>query len=183
MRSAHMRTRGWGPMGPRTTRIRKCTACALGRNQYEYVCATPEELVFGMARLLDAVDGAHFLVYPRQTLRIPAKDECLPHGRVQDGVYPYKEYGNGRPLVYRRRLGDGTLHGRGSLAALAEREGLSSLLLSGFSISLFHDLPYEKRTEISPKGPTSSGSILWRRVTRTWPACSTRCLAGCSMPE
>ena len=24
----------------------------LGRNQYEYVCATPEELTFGMARLL-----------------------------------------------------------------------------------------------------------------------------------
>ena len=48
--------------------------------------------------------------------------------------------------------GTGLSMGADLCAALAEREGVSSLLLSGFSISLFHDLAYERRTEIIPEG-------------------------------
>jgi transketolase len=144
--------KGLGTDGPTHYADTEVHRMRLGKNQYEYVCATPEELVFGMARLLDATDGAHFLIYPRQKLRVPEKGACYSQSQVQDGVYAYKEFGNGSPRVFVVGSGTGLSMGAELCAALAALEGVSTLLLSGFSISLFHDLPYERRTEIIPPG-------------------------------
>jgi transketolase len=144
--------KGLGTDGPTHYADTEVHRMRLGRNQYEYVCATPEELAFGMARLLDATDGAHFVVYPRQTLRVPEKGGRFAQSRLEDGVYPYRDYGGDRPLVYVVGSGTGLSMGADLCDALAEREGISTLLLSGFSISLFHDLPYGKRIEIIPEG-------------------------------
>jgi transketolase len=144
--------KGLGTDGPTHYADTEVHRMRLGRNQYEYVCATPEELVFGMARLLHASDGAHFVVYPRQKLRVPEKGKHFQQSRFLDGVYPYKEYGKGRPQIYVVGSGTGLSMGADLCTALDEREGVSTILLSGFSISLFHDLPWEKRTEIIPEG-------------------------------
>jgi transketolase len=144
--------KGLGTDGPTHYADTEVHRMRLGRDQYEYVCATPEELAFGMARLLDATDGAHFVVYPRQTLRIPEKGKRFQQSRLLDGVYPYKEYGKDRPQVYVVGSGTGLSMGADLCAALAEREGISTLLLGGFSISLFQDLSWEQRTEIIPEG-------------------------------
>jgi transketolase len=144
--------KGLGTDGPTHYADTEVHRMRLGRNQYEYVCATPEELTFGMARLLSAADGAHFVIYPRQELRIPEKSQRFQQSRLLDGVYRYKEYGPGRPQVYVVGSGAGLSMGADLCDALAEREDISTLLLSGFSISLFHDLPWEKRTAIIPEG-------------------------------
>jgi hypothetical protein len=144
--------KGLGTDGPTHYADTEVHRMRLGKNQYEYVCATPEELSFGMARLLAASDGAHFVIYPRQTLRVPEKSKRFHQSQLQDGVYPYQEYGPNAPQVFVVGSGSGLAMGADLCAALAEREGLSTLLLSGFSIALYHDLPYEKRTAIIPEG-------------------------------
>jgi transketolase len=144
--------KGLGTDGPTHYADTEVHRMRLGKNQYEYVCATPEELAFGMVRLLAATDGAHFVIYPRQTLRVPEKGKPFQPSRLQDGVYPYRDYGEGAPTLFVVGSGTGLSMGADLCAALAEQEGLSTRLLSGFSISLFHDLPYEKRTEIIPEG-------------------------------
>jgi transketolase len=149
--------KGLGTDGPTHYADTEVHRMRLGKGQYEYVCATPEELAFGMARLLDATDGAHFLVYPRQKLRLPEKGKRYAHGRLMDGVYPYEKYGRGRPVVYVVGSGTGLSMGADLCAALADREGITTLLLSGFSISLFHDLTWEQRTEIIPEG----SAVVW----------------------
>jgi transketolase len=144
--------KGLGTDGPTHYADTEVHRMRLGRGQYEYVCATPEELTFAMTRLLDAVDGAHFVIYPRQTLRVPEKGTDFTPSRLRDGVYSYREYGDEPPEVFVIGSGTGLSMGADLCAALAEREGISTLLLSGFSISLFHDLPYERRIETIPEG-------------------------------
>jgi transketolase len=155
--------KGLGTDGPTHYADTEVHRMRLGQDQYEYLCATPEELVFGMARLLSATEGAHFVVYPRQTLPVPERGKGFGQGRLLDGVYPYRQYGPGRPEVYVVGSGMGLSMGANLCAALAEGEGVSSLLLSGFSISLFHRLAWSKRTEIIPEG----SSVVWIDPTET----------------
>lgn len=155
--------KGLGTDGPTHYADTEVHRMRLGRDQYEYVCATPEELVFAMARLLDSADGAHFVIYPRQELQVPEKGERFAQGRLLDGVYPYREYGPDRPEIYIVGSGTGLSMGADLCAALAQEAGVSSLLLSGFSISLFHQLSWEQRTAIIPEGSV----VVWIDPTET----------------
>lgn len=149
--------KGLGTDGPTHAGDREVTAIRVGIDCTDYVCATPREMAFALGRTLDAVSGAHFVIYPRQELPVPEMEGTPSEPTLRQGVYVYRCYGSGDPALFVVGSGTGLSMGAALCERLAEEHGLTSQLLSGLSISLFNALPWQERTSILPAG----SKVLW----------------------
>jgi transketolase len=149
--------KGLGTDGPTHAGDREVTAIRIGMHCFDYVCATPREMAFALSRTIDAIDGAHFVIFPRQDLAIPPADRACGEETLAEGVYAYRRYGSAAPALYVVGSGTGLSMGAELCTRLAAQHGLSTLLLSGFSISLFNARPWADRVATLPKG----AKILW----------------------
>jgi len=149
--------KGLGTDGPTHAGDREVTAIRVGIDCFDYVCATPRELAFALGRTLDAVSGAHFVIYPRQELAIPETDETFSESKLAQGVYLYRSYGSGAPVLHVVGSGTGLAMGAALCERLLAAHGLPTRLLSGFSISLFDQASWAERTAILP----ADAKILW----------------------
>ncbi len=149
--------KGLGTDGPTHAGDREVTAIRVGIDCYDYVCANPRELAFALSRTLDAVSGAHFVIFPRQELAIPEMAGACSEATLEQGVYEYRRYGQGEAALFVVGSGTGLSMGARLCERLAEEHGLGSRLFSGFSISLFHQRSWQERTAILP----ADSKVLW----------------------
>ncbi len=149
--------KGLGTDGPTHAGDREVTAIRIGLGCYDYVCATPREMAFGLARTIDAVNGAHFVIFPRQGLAIPEPDGPCREAELEQGVYTYRRYGRSEPALFVVGSGTGLSMGAQLCQRLLDQHGLDSQLLSGFSISLFHERTWPERIQTLPAG----AKVIW----------------------